>query len=96
MPRRKTEGENNNLTDSIYEPDMAPLAKEKTDVPVPDSSEKTDVPVPDSSEKTGVFVRLVNGGSFHVNGYVFKKGENVLTDEKTAEALISTGFFERA
>lgn len=85
MSRRKTEGENNNLTDSIYEPDMAPLAKEKTDVPVPDSS-----------EKTGVFVRLVNGGSFHVNGYVFKKGENVLTDEKTAEALISTGFFERA
>lgn len=85
MPRKKTELENNNLTDSIYEPDMAPLAKEKTDVPKPDSS-----------EKTGTFVRLVNGGSFHVNGYVFKKGENVLTDEKTAEALISTGFFERA
>ncbi len=84
MPRKKTE-EENNLTDSIYEPDMAPLAKEKTDVPKPDSS-----------EKTGVFVRLVNGGSFHVNGYVFKKGENVHTDEKTAEALISTGFFERA
>lgn len=84
MPKKKTEGENN-LTNSIYEPDMAPLAKEKTDVPVPDSS-----------EKTGVFVKLVNGGSFHVNGYVFKKGENVLTDEKTAEALISTGFFERA
>lgn len=84
MPKKKTEGENN-LTNSIYEPDMAPLAKEKTDVPVPDSS-----------EKTGVFVKLVNGGSFHVNGYVFKKGEKVLTDEKTAEALISTGFFERA
>lgn len=88
MPKKKTE-EENNLTDSIYEPDMAPLAKEKTD-------ENESVPVPDSSEKTGVFVRLVNGGSFHVNGYVFKKGENVLTDEKTAEALISTGFFERA
>ena len=85
MPRKKTELENNNLTDSIYEPDMAPLTEEKTDVPKPDSS-----------EKTGVFVRLVNGGSFRVNGYVFKKGENVLTDEKTAEALISTGFFERA
>lgn len=83
MSRKKTE-EENNLTDSIYEPDMAPLAEEKTDVPKPDSP-----------EKTGVFVRLVNGGSFHVNGYVFKKGENVLTDEKTAEALISTGFFER-
>ena len=89
MSRKKTELENNNLTDSIYEPDMAPLAKEKTD-------ENESVPVPDSSEKTGVFVRLVNGGSFHVNGYVFKKGENVLADEKTAEALISTGFFERA
>lgn len=84
MSRKKTE-EENNLTDSIYEPDMAPLAEEKTDVPKPDSP-----------EKTGVFVRLVNGGSFHVNGYVFKKGEKVLTDEKTAEALISTGFFERA
>lgn len=88
MSRKKTE-EENNLTDSVYEPDMAPLAKKKTD-------ENESVPVPDSSEKTGVFVRLVNGGSFRVNGYVFKKGENVLTDEKTAEALISTGFFERA
>lgn len=88
MSRKKTE-EENNLTDSIYEPDMAPLAKKKTD-------ENESVPVPDNSEKTGVFVRLVNGGSFHVNGYVFKKGEKVLTDEKTAEALISTGFFERA
>ena len=56
MPKKKTE-EENNLTDSIYEPDMAPLAKKKTD-------ENESVPVPDSSEKTGVFVKLVNGGSF--------------------------------
>lgn len=49
-----------------------------------------------TEEKTAVAVKLVCGGSFHVNGYAFRKGEKVFVDEETAEALISTGFFERA
>ena len=87
MSRKKTEGENN-LTNSIYEPDMAPLAKKKTD-------ENENVPVPDSSEKTGVFVKLVCGSTYHTGELIFRKNEVVSVDEALADQLMSTGFFER-
>lgn len=82
MPRKKTEGENN-LTDSVYEPDMAPLAKKKTD--------ENEV-----ITETGVFIKLVCGSTYHTGELIFRKNEVISVDEALADQLMSTGFFERA
>lgn len=103
MPRKKVE-ENHVITepnlaeipdfteteDSVYEPDMAPLAKAET--PEPDSEEMSE---PDNTEKTGVFVKLTCGGSFTTGDYVFRKNELVPVPIELAEKLMNTGFFER-
>ncbi|MGN0621142.1 MAG: hypothetical protein ACI4I9_04670 [Porcipelethomonas sp.] len=95
MPKKKIE-ENHVITepdfseasdfteseDSPYEPDMAPLAKEKTEVS-------------DNTEKTGVFVKLTGGSSFTTGDYFFRKDEPAPVPEELAEKLLKTGFFER-
>lgn len=82
MPRKKTESENSNLTDSTYEPDMAPLAKKK-----PDENE--------GITETGAFIELVCGSTYHTGELIFRKNEAVSVDEALADQLMSTGFFER-
>lgn len=72
-------------SDSVYDPDMAPLAKE-TD---------SEVPVADSEEKAGKFIVLRKGASFTTGAYVFIKNIPVPVDSYTAEKLMATGFFER-
>lgn len=81
MPKKKTEGENN-LKDSVYEPDMAPIAKKK-----PDENEGV--------TETGAFIKLVCGSTYHTGELIFRKNEAVSVDEVLAEQLMSTGFFER-
>ncbi len=91
MPNKKTKENNNAVTDT-----------ETLEVSVPDFTEESDSANMQAEEKifteekTGVFIKLVNGGSFTYGGRVFRKNVPVPVEEKTAEKLMKTGFFEEA
>ncbi|MGN1480749.1 hypothetical protein [Porcipelethomonas sp.] len=100
MPRKKVE-ENHVITepdfaetpdfteseDSVYEPNMAPLAKEE--------SEEHTEPESNSDSDNKVTLKLVNGATFTSGGKTYSKGVLEPVSPELAEKLMNTGFFER-
>lgn len=81
-------------TESIYEPDMAPL--EKAEEQAVDETEKTIKPQNASDLEEKIMLALVGGATFSSGGRVYKKGVLEPVPPDVAKRLLKTGFFERS
>lgn len=96
--------------EGTYQFDMAPIAvQEKPEASQNEpraSTDDTDEPGPDTNTPQGseaiedeseplILVVLKKGASFWHSGRIYKNGEANAVDEKTAEKLVRSGYFER-
>lgn len=96
--------------DSVYEPDMVPLAKADSPESSPSEPQASVVAseaegpadnTPKDADATGDdleplrLVILRSGATFRFRNRVFKQGEPTAVDEEIAERLARSGFFDR-